>query len=328
MNYNHFRTELVVNNLSTSVSYQHPVVLMGSCFVEHIGKRLEMAGFDTCLNSHGILYNPVSLQKALEDIIALKRYSPNELFAFDDKYISWRHHGQFTGRDADAVCDQINPTIENAHNALKSASHLFLTLGTSWVFEKDGEVVGNCHKVPASAFNRRLLSQEEVNATLFSIHQQLKNFNPGLNLVMTVSPVRHLKDGAVDNQRSKARLLLGCELLEQSGAGYFPAYEIMMDDLRDYRFYNEDMIHPNQTAQDYVWEKFKKAAIEPALHPQMDAISKFRSSLNHRVMSPDPIDANEFYDGRKLALEKLVAQYPGYDFGNEKGLLESCYKCV
>jgi hypothetical protein len=286
-----FRTEIEVNPFSFSINHKSKVVLMGSCFTSNIGDKLEYCGFQTLSNPFGITFNPISLASQVSQIIAGHDFSEKDLVEFQGQYLSFDHHSSFNNQDSAAALDAINGSIERARASLKDAEVLFLSLGSAWVWERkeNGEIVNNCHKIPAREFTKKLLTYSEISNALDSMMKELKLFVPNLNVVFTLSPVRHWRHGAVENAHSKSLLhsAIQSEVYKNKQAHYFPSYEIMMDDLRDYRFYANDMIHPSEKAIDYIWNKFGDAFFSSETKVAIDLVNKLRAMQNHLVKSND-----------------------------------------
>lgn len=255
--------------------------MLGSCFTDNIGGCLLGGGFPACVNPCGTLYNPASIASALLDILYERPYTRDDLFQHEGLWHSWSHHSRFSGPDPDAVVEHINKSQAEASKALSKASALFITFGTSWIFRltEEGRVVANCHKKPATLFQREMLNTQKVYGLWKKMLRELQARYPALKTVFTVSPIRHLADGAHGNQASKSTLLLAIDQLTQEFKDtslYFPAYEIMMDDLRDYRFYAADMLHPSPVAIAYIYDKFcesfmTQATVMKALQAEREA---------------------------------------------------------
>jgi hypothetical protein len=257
-----FQVHVTLPNYLFTITHKDAVMSMGSCFSENIGHHLQQAGFKVAINSFGILFNPLSICNALERIVSKKYFQIDELVEHNGVWYSFQHHGKFHASSADELLNIINAALDEAHLFLKQSKVLLITLGSSWVYsyDKTGEVVANCHKIPNHQFSKRMLSVDEVSNSLQKILQQLQEFNPDLKVVFTVSPVRYWKDGAHENSLSKATLHLAvASVFEKNQSYYFPAYELVIDELRDYRFYKEDMLHPNDVAVKFVWQKFQQA---------------------------------------------------------------------
>jgi hypothetical protein len=273
------------------ISYDSRIFLIGSCFTEHIGGRLTDFKFPVLQNPHGILFDPVSVCKSLISYIENKKYTPKELFFLNDLWQSWHHHSVFSGVDQDAVLENINNSQQNAHEFLATANWMVITLGSSFSYQLIEEKlpVANCHRAPAQWFKKHLLSTDETISALDNCLYQLFRFNPNLKVIFTVSPVRHIRDGVVENNRSKARLIESVHHLVDKfdRLYYFPAYEIVIDVLRDYRFYDIDLVHPNYAATEFVFEKFRESYISAGALEIMDEVKKFVTAARHKPFQPE-----------------------------------------
>jgi hypothetical protein len=260
--------------------------MMGSCFVENISVKMLQAGFTADVNPFGIVYNPASLAAGLYDLINKKTYTENQLFRHEGACHSFSHHSRFSGTTTETVLEKINSSIGRSSEFLRQATILIVTFGTAntYRFISSGEVVSNCHKLPAKLFEENRLTIRQITGQWNELIRELQILNPGLKILFTVSPIRHWKDGANANQLSKATLLLALnELIEaNTGCYYFPSYEILLDDLRDYRFYADDLIHPNSQALDYIWEKFGDAYFDLKTKELIKVYEKKQKALNHR----------------------------------------------
>ncbi len=248
------------------IDYNARVLLVGSCFVEHIGAKLDYYKFHNLINPYGILFHPLAILRLFQDVKNQSVYTSDDLVYHNELWHSVNHHSVMSHPDKSVVLDRINRQIKATHAFLQQASHVVLTLGTAWVyhFTERETLVANCHKIPAERFDKYLLSFEEIKTGLEEILEIIRDINPQARIIFTLSPVRHLKDGMIDNMHSKARLLTAIhQMVNHPNTYYFPAYEIMMDDLRDYRFYTDDMLHPNTLAVNYVWDIFKKVWLSP-----------------------------------------------------------------
>jgi hypothetical protein len=310
-----------------NLSHSDEVLLMGSCFSGHLGGMLADAKFRCDVNPFGILYNPRSIQVAIRQIREKKRYTEADLFFHNERYHSYMHHGSFAGHCVEETLDSINKRIEHAHRALPGITYLLLTFGTSWVFylKETGQVVSNCHKIPANTFEHNRLTVSEIIADYAGLIQEMQKINPRCKFLFTVSPIRHAKDGAHGNQLSKAVLLLAIEGLQEMFPGnvlYFPTYEIVLDELRDYRFYAEDMNHPSSMAIDYVWERFGECFFSPETQAMINECRKIKKDLLH-----NPVDRNSdsycaFLKQIMLKISEVERKYPNLDFKKEK---ERCH---
>lgn len=287
-----------------------------------MGSRLELLKFPTLLNPFGIVFNPVSIAVNLERLLEGEPFRESELFQSQGIWHSFEHHGRFSNPDKVVALEDINQSFSAARHFLQTSNRLVITLGTAHVFllKESGRIVANCHKVPAKAFERRRLRVKEVVDNLTAVFQKLKAALPTLEIIVTVSPVRHLRDGLMENQRSKATLLLA---LEEVGSRlpfvhYFPAYEILLDDLRDYRFYAEDMAHPSQQATDYIWEYFETAFFGEETKRLCEQLAEVQAALAHRPFHPKTLDHQLFLRNQLARVEQLAKQFPQLNFEAEK----------
>ena len=304
---------------SYKINYGERLLLMGSCFTENIGLKLQAHLFETLENSHGILFNPVSVQNALMDIIANKKYTELDLFLLNDVWNSWHHHSRFSGVTQTEALDKMNGAIQEAHSYLKSAHHLVITLGSAWLYTLNenvpnhmGMVVANNHKAPANWFAKKLLQPQELLSNLQSLVAALQSFNPNLHIVFTISPVRHLREGLVENNRSKAVLIQAVHDLVsmEKNIEYFPAYEYVIDDLRDYRFYSEDLVHPNYAATQYVWEKLVDTYMSAETQSIMKQVAELQLAFNHKPFFSGSTEHQKFLLSYIEKTMHLMAQCP------------------
>jgi hypothetical protein len=322
-----FHFEFDIKKLPGSIHHRHQLLMIGSCFTENIGVKLRDHKFTVLENPHGILFNPVSVAEALTDCIEKKEYTTNDLFQLNEAWHSWKHHSRFSHPDAGESVRMINESIREAHHYLKQADYLFITLGSSWIYTftekainaKPGGVAANNHKAPADWFCRKLMTSEEVRELLDKLLLRLFILNPKLKIIFTISPVRHLREGVVENNRSKAVLITAVHQLVDTSDSlyYFPAYELVIDDLRDYRFYAEDLVHPNYHATQYVWEKLVDACMNEETKKLMTEIASLNLAFHHKPFNPASSAHRQFlkscYD--KAAL--LQQQFPYIDLAAE-----------
>ncbi|MBP3763888.1 MAG: GSCFA domain-containing protein [Bacteroidales bacterium] len=287
-------TTVEVSPMPLKISMEDGVVTMGSCFADAIGRRMEEGGFRVERNPFGTLYNPASVAAALERMVEDREITDRDLVQHEGLWHSWHHHGSFSRPTAEETLEVCNSRIHQSHKALHTARVLMVTFGTAWVYglipRLKGEgarmVVANCHKLPAAMFERRRMPVGEIVALWKPLLVKLREFNPGLDIIFTVSPIRHLADGAHGNQLSKATLLMAVEELLsifslQIPISYFPAYEIVLDELRDYRFYGPDLSHPSPLAEDIVYDRFQQSAMTPATIQQAHLNAKKMKQLRH-----------------------------------------------
>jgi hypothetical protein len=312
-------TEVALPEFPFHLDHRSPVLMMGSCFTENIGRLLERYLFPVCINPFGVTYNPLSVKRGLEALMHKEAYVAKDLKLHNDLWFSFDHYTGFSSPDREVALDNINRSFSSAKEQLKKAGTLILTWGTSWVYQynENGQVVSNCHKIPAKEFIRRQLSPREIIEAYDQLLPELFDFNGSLKIIHTISPVRHWKDGAHGNQLSKASLLLAGDALRKQFPEqffYFPSYEIVMDELRDYRFYAEDMIHTSHQATAYIWERFQQALIGRNSLEIISDLEQLLKMLEHR-----PLNNNAEIRG-KLAgqvtekLAKLKVKYPGLNW--------------
>ena len=293
------------------IGYGIQIMMLGSCFVENIGEKLSDLKFKVDVNPCGIVYNPVSVANTLQMLLEGKRFTEHDLLQNNGLWVSLSHHGRFSDRELQGCLCKINDQLEVSAKRLKETNVLVITWGTSWVYRwrQNGRIVSNCHKFPATDFERFRLSVEEIVEMYSALLVRLKEMNPGMKVLFTVSPIRHWKDGAHGNQLSKAVLLLAQDRLRElfDFVSYFPSYEIVMDELRDYRFYAEDMLHISSQGVNYIWEKFKDLYFSPATLQLMKRVDKLNKILLHRPAAPDSEATRNLRQQAEEELRKLIA---------------------
>jgi len=322
-----FRTILPPQKANISIDYQTPALCLGSCFTENIGQLLIDYKFPTSLNPFGILYNPISIKNSLERIMDGSLYELNDLFFHQDLWYSFDHHGSFAHPNPSTALAKINNELDRATKFLTKTNRLLITVGTAsvFVYQKTNEVVANCHKLPNTEFEKRRLSVSEIVEALFPILTQLNIKNRDLEVVFTVSPVRHLKDGIIENQRSKATLILAVEELVQKlpFVHYFPAYEFVMDDLRDYRFYEKDMAHPNDQAIRYIWDFFQQTYFSDATIRIFKKVRKIVKASQHRPFHATTSAHQQFVQKQLENINALEKQYPFLTLKKERAIFQA-----
>jgi len=285
-------SEVQLPDYPFKIDHHTPLMMMGSCFTENIGKQLMRYLFPVCINPYGVTYNPLSVKKGLDALLERDTYRMEDLDHYNDLWFSFDHYTKFSSPHQEEALAKINGAFRKAKEMMPKVQYLIITWGTAWVYRYNptGEVVCNCHKIPASQFTRSRLSADEITRTYESLIPQLLALNPHMKILLTVSPVRHWKDGAHGNQLSKATLLLAAEsLINQfpEHLFYFPSYEIVMDELRDYRFYSEDLVHINPLATTYIWEKFKQSLLSGEARHIIQEISPLLKLLEHRPLNQE-----------------------------------------
>lgn len=309
-----FRTQIQIEPSTLRLNHSNRVLMIGSCFSEHIAERMVCAGFHVANNPFGILFNPASIVATIERLATGARYTIDDLQNGNGRWFSYDFHGDFAARSAEEALERMNRAVEQGAEALAAADCVVLTLGTSWIYRlRTGGVVANCHKMPAQLFERELLSVEQIVALLDGvIDKYLKN----KWVVLTISPVRHIADGLDQNSLSKAILRVAAAQLADAreNVSYFPSFEIMNDDLRDYRFYERDMVHPSSVAIDYIWECWRAWTIDPQAEPAMREAECVWTAAKHRPSEPDSQAHREFCEKMLERIDRLVVSYPATDW--------------
>ena len=318
-----------IKKLPKLINYQDKILLTGSCFTEHIGNTLEDLKFSVLQNPNGILFDPVSVCKSLISYIQNKQYTEADLFELNEVWHSWQHHSRFSNINKKEGLRKINESQQRAHDFLKETGWIIITLGSSFSYRliktadaskappsvppgRDGNAVANCHRAPAQWFNKHLLDIDEIIFLLDNCYHHLVEFNPKLNIIFTVSPVRHIRDGVIDNNRSKARLIEAVHHVVNKfdQLYYFPAYELVIDVLRDYRFYDIDMVHPNYMATEFVLEKFAETCIDDESQQLMQEIKKITIARKHRAFQPETKSHQQFLITHFEKTKTLQEKYP------------------
>lgn len=285
-----FRTEIIPPKSANKINHKDKVLFIGSCFTENVGNRFVKSGFDTNINPFGIIYNPLSICECLNRVAENKHFTEDELIKVGEFWKSYSHHGDFRSVNKEECLQMINSSIDNSHSFLSDARFVILTLGTAWTYwlKEESRLLANCHKLPSNLIERRLCDCETIVEALVSSFELCRRKNPQLTFVLTISPIRHWKEGYRDNMLSKSVLHLAVEqFCKRTTSLYFPSYEIMMDDLRDYRFYDKDMLHPDEVAVEYIWEKFRQTYFSQETIRLSDDFNRLNAMLNHRPFNPE-----------------------------------------
>ena len=327
-----FRTVVNVKPYPFSIDYDTPTMLLGSCFTENIGATMVSRKFPVLVNPFGVIYNPISVNLVLKQIMRGKSYGSDELMQHNNQWISLNHHTSFSNPNQAECLEGINLSLSNAHNFWQKTQRLIITFGTARVFylAKTGKPVANCHKIPAKEFTRKLLTVEEIVDVWQMEFEAIFREKPNLKVILTVSPVRHWKDGAEGNQLSKATLILAINRLIElfpSNLVYFPAYEIVMDDLRDYRFYTNDMLHPSPLAVEYIWGKFRQSLIPPSAQQLMGEVEKITQAVNHKPLNTQTEEFKQFVKSTLHRIKEIGQRNSNIDFTCEVNLLNK-YLCI
>ena len=306
-----FHTEIKITPLEQTVSYGDGLLFLGSCFADEVGGICRGFGFDALVNPFGVLYNPASIAQSIERLGSGSPFTHKEVISVGEgQYCTFSHNTAFWQPDEQKLLETVNNGLEAACERFLNAKWIVISLGTSWVFrhKEIGLVVSNCHKLPARQFDREFLSVEQSVGCLAKMLQA----NSNKQFIFTVSPLRHLKDGLHGNQLSKAALLLAVDQVYKQfdNAHYFPAYEILLDELRDYRFYKEDMVHPTEQTVRYIWERFTDFAIDPKEKPAMKAAAELKQMLQHKPLFPESVAFKKFVAQKDRKIAEMQRNYP------------------
>lgn len=316
------QTKITVAAPDFSIDYNSRLMMLGSCFAENMGSKFSYYKFDVDVNPCGIIYNPLSVANVLRLLVEGKRFEKNDLREVGGKWVSLFHHGAFSSADPDECLHRINDRLTKATGELRTLDLLVITWGTAWVYKYIPEniIVSNCHKIPSREFERSRLSVEDIVREYLVLIERLREINLGLRILFTVSPIRHWKDGAHGNQLSKATLLLAIDRLREEiqHVYYFPAYEIVLDELRDYRFYAEDMLHVSGFTVDYIWERFLYSFISPEVFGLMNQIGRINKGVAHRPFEPQSEEYQRLVKKMLAEIAMISRSYPMIDFSEEK----------
>ena len=309
-----FTTKIPITQNANPIDYNSKIVSFGSCFAENMGDKLLYYKFQTQVNPFGIIFNPFSIEKLIERVVLQRYFTKDDIFFFNERWHCYEVHSELSDADAEVVLSKLNRILSDTQKQLQQATHIIITYGTSWVYrhiETNG-IVANCHKVPQKQFSKELLSIDSIQKSIQNTVSLIATLNPKCNFIFTVSPVRHLKDGFVENQVSKAHLIAAIYATtntKQQTLNYFPSYEIMMDELRDYRFYTDDMMHPSPMAIDYIWERFAATQIDASAITTMELVQTIQKGLAHRPFNPNSESHQKFEANLKEKIATLEAQY-------------------
>lgn len=316
------RTTFKIDPAPVKINYHTPVMFIGSCFASEIGKQMSDGRLPVLINPSGAVYNPISVSKTIEFIISDKKFTEENLYNNKGEYLSFNHYTDFSSDNKDKCLSRINDITHKAHEFLSNASFLFVTFGTARTYRlrETNEVVSNCHKLPQDNFIQEILSVEDIVTRWRKTLLNLQKFNKNLNVIFTISPVRHIKDGAHGNQVSKSILFVAVEeLLKGSDTfHYFPAYELVMDDLRDYRFYADDMLHPSSAAVNYIWEAFSGCFLERKIIDLWNEVAKITKASNHRLTTRSDDKIKIFANRMLKQISEVESKIPSIDLVNER----------
>tara|TARA_R110002073_G_scaffold108336_3_gene243381 strand:+ start:55047 stop:55997 length:951 start_codon:yes stop_codon:yes gene_type:complete len=300
------------------IDYNSKVFLLGSCFSENIGNKFSHFKFQSSQNPFGNLFHPKAIENFVTNTINEKEYTEEDIFFLNERWHCFEAHSQLSNASKESLLNDLNSASQQTNQQLHESTHIIITLGTSWAYRfiESDTVVANCHKVPQKKFLKELLSVDEITESLEAIVSLIRDINPTVHFIFTVSPVRHLKDGFIQNQQSKAHLVAAIHQIVEPRKSlfYFPSYEIVMDELRDYRFYAEDMIHPNETAINYIWEKFSSTWISESSVSTMNKVDSIQRRLSHKPFNSKSSAHQKFLQNLDSDIQSLRKELPFITF--------------
>lgn len=311
-----FSTPIIIAELDKPIDYTSKIFALGSCFSENMGEKFSYFKFQNSFNPFGIIFNPVSIETIISRVVHQQKFTEKDIFFHNNLWQCYEVHSALSNPNKEVFLTSLNQLIESTYVQIIQSTHIIITYGTSWVyqFKSTNEVVANCHKVPQKQFSKELLSVEVIQKSIQNTIDLVQALNPKINFIFTISPVRHIKDGFVENQLSKSHLFTALHSIlntehSKLNTAYFPSYEIMMDELRDYRFYAEDMLHPSQISINYIWERFRESAISETANITMEAVENIQKGLQHRPFNPQSESHKKFEVNLQSKIATLVAQY-------------------
>lgn len=311
-----FTTPIPIPKNEFLIDYTSKIISIGSCFAVNMAEKLDYYKFQNSCNPFGILFHPLAIEKLIELAVAEKKFTDDDVFFHNERWHCFDAHSDLSTSNKDELLATLNAILVSVRKYIIQASHCIITYGTSWVYRniESQKIVANCHKVPQKQFQKELLTVATIQGSITNTVNLIHTLNPECKLIFTVSPVRHIKDGFVENQRSKANIISALHEtfdFQLSTISYFPSYEIMMDELRDYRFYTEDMLHPNQTAINYIWKRFADAVISEKACTTMDEVEGIQKSLAHKPFNPESESHLKF---QAKVIEKITILESQYSF--------------
>ena len=312
-----FRTIVPISKATESITYYTSIVSLGSCFAVNMAQKFAYYKFPITVNPFGVLFHPLAIENILQHTIENSRYTAEDFFLHNELWHSFDFHSDMSQSSLKEAIQLANSQQIQLQQALQEASFCFITLGTAWVYIYNSidTIVANCHKLPAQHFSKRLLSREEITESLSHIITLLKQFNPLITVVFTISPIRHIKDGFFENQVSKSQLFAALyPLITDNKSLYFPAYELLLDELRDYRFYANDMVHPSEMAINYIWKRLVATYIETATQADMKQVDSIQKGLSHRPFNPETESHQQFLAQLQQKMEAFTMKYPHIRF--------------
>jgi lysophospholipase L1-like esterase len=313
-----FRTQIPLKKQQhNQIDYRSKLLLLGSCFTENIGDKLGYFKFPTTVNPFGILFHPKAIEISILNAINKKEYTEGDIFFFNEQWHCFEAHSKLSNPSKEVLLKQLNEAIKSTHQQIHNSTHIIITLGTAWVYRfiETDSIVANCHKIPQKKFLKELLTADEITESLEATIALIQSVNKNASILFTVSPVRHLKDGFIENQQSKSHLITAVHnITNRHNVSYFPSYEIMMDELRDYRFYSDDMVHPNNTAIKYIWWKFVQVWVSAETEETMRHIETIQKGLMHRPFNSKSEQHQEFLKNLATQIKEIQLKFPKISF--------------
>ncbi|MGL2966521.1 GSCFA domain-containing protein [Flavobacterium sp. XGLA_31] len=313
-----FSTKVPIVPTPHLIDYHSRITTLGSCFADNMGEKLDYFKFQNTLNPFGIIFNPDSIAQLVTRAVTKRYFTAQDIFFHHDLWHCYQVHSQWSHPDRETFLSLLNEQLELTYTSIIESTHCIITYGTAWVYtaKESGAIVANCHKVPQNQFDKTILSVNAIQNAIQETINTIRSVNPECHFIFTVSPVRHLKDGFVENQRSKAHLITALHevLATSERVAYFPSYEILMDELRDYRFYAEDMLHPSAVAIDYIWDCFCENSIDSNCFSVMREVDSIQKSLEHRPFNPDTEQHQKFVASLNQKIIRLQEQFPRFQF--------------
>lgn len=309
-----FTTKMPISKSNHPIDYSSKMVSLGSCFAVNMAEKFDYFKFQNTCNPFGILFHPLAIEKIILKAINLDFFTEDDIFFHNERWHCYDVHSDLSNVSKEEFLQILNELVKVTNKQITEASHIIITYGTSWVYrnKQTEKVVANCHKVPQNQFDKEILSVATIEKSIQNTIDLIEKVNPNCAIIFTVSPVRHIKDGFSENQRSKANLISALHStfdIRHLTKGYFPSYEIMMDELRDYRFYAEDMLHPSKVAIDYIWERFCEATISESAFPTMEAVETIQKGLSHRAFNPNSESHLKFLNQLESKINKLKNEF-------------------
>ena len=309
-----FTTKIPILKSNYPIDYSSKILSLGSCFAVNMAEKFDYFKFQNTCNPFGILFHPLAIEKIILKAINLDFFTEEDIFFHNERWHCFDVHSDLSNVSKEEFLQKLNELVKVTNKQITEASHIIITYGTSWVYrnKQTEKVVANCHKVPQNQFDKEILSVATIEKSIQNTIALIEKVNPNCTIIFTVSPVRHIKDGFVENQRSKANLISALHStfdIRHLTKGYFPSYEIMMDELRDYRFYAEDMLHPSKVAIDYIWERFCEATISESAFPTMEAVETIQKGLSHRAFNPNSESHLKFLNQLESKINKLKNEF-------------------